>query len=53
MFQDYTGLNYDVTLLHIDCMELFAYFNHRIIAVFVRMVKTALEKLRNRIKLVK
>ncbi|EDS37982.1 ciliary dynein heavy chain 5 [Culex quinquefasciatus] len=52
LFQDYTGLNYDVTLLHIDCMELFAYFNHRIIAVFVRMVKTALEKLRNRIKLV-
>ncbi|XP_058453053.1 dynein axonemal heavy chain 8 [Malaya genurostris] len=52
LFQDYAGLNYDVTLLHIDCMELFAYFNHRIIAIFVRMVKTSLEKLRSRIKLV-
>ncbi|XP_055595824.1 dynein axonemal heavy chain 8 [Uranotaenia lowii] len=51
LFQDYAGLNYDVTLLHIDCMELFAYFNHRIIAVFVRMVKASLEKIRNRIKL--
>ncbi|XP_062548437.1 dynein axonemal heavy chain 8 [Armigeres subalbatus] len=51
LFQDYTGLNYDVTLLHIDCMELFAYFNHRVISIFVRMVKASLEKLRTRIKL--
>ncbi|XP_052892579.1 dynein axonemal heavy chain 8 [Anopheles moucheti] len=53
LFQDYGALNYDVSALHIDCMELFAYFNNRIINVFVRMVKNSLEKLRTRLELVR
>ncbi|XP_035785030.1 dynein heavy chain 8, axonemal-like [Anopheles albimanus] len=53
LFQDYGKLNYDVTLLHIDCMELFAYFNSRMLTVFVRMVRSSLENLRARLELVR
>lgn len=52
-FKDYDGLKYDVTQLHNDCTELFAYFNHRIIAVLVKCTKTSLEKLKNRTNLTK
>lgn len=47
-FKDYDGLKYDVTLLHIDAMELFAYYNQRMIAALVRCTKTSLEHLKDR-----
>uniref|UniRef100_A0AAG5D7L6 AAA+ ATPase domain-containing protein n=1 Tax=Anopheles atroparvus TaxID=41427 RepID=A0AAG5D7L6_ANOAO len=53
LFRNYGTLNYDVATLHIDCMELFAYFNNRLANVFVRMVKSSLEKLRTRLELVR
>ncbi|XP_052872308.1 dynein axonemal heavy chain 8 [Anopheles cruzii] len=53
LYQDYGALNYDVPQLHGDCMELFAYFNNRLVNVFVRMVKSSLEGLRSRLELVR
>ncbi|KFB36573.1 AGAP007675-PA-like protein [Anopheles sinensis] len=53
LFRNYGTLNYDVPTLHIDCMELFAYFNNRLANVFVRMVKSSLEKLRSRLELIR
>jgi dynein heavy chain len=47
-FNDYDGLNYDVTLLHIDCVELFAHYNHRMIAVFAKSVRRSMELLKVR-----
>lgn len=47
-FKDYDGLNYDVTLLHIDCVELFAYYNHRIVATLVKTTIKSMEKLKTR-----
>lgn len=52
-FKDYDGLKYDVTQLHNDCVELFAYYNHRIISVLVKCTKNSLEKLKNRSNLTK
>lgn len=45
-FKDYDGLKYDVTLLHIDCMELFAYYNQRMIGALIRCTKSSLENLK-------
>jgi len=47
-FKDYYGLNYDVILLHIDCVELFAYYNHKIIAVLAKYTKKSMELLKER-----
>lgn len=47
-FTDYDGLKYDVNLLHIDCVELFAYYNHRMITSLVKAAKKGMEKLKNR-----
>ena len=44
--KDYDGLKYDITLLHIDCVELFAYYNHKIIRALVKCTKSSLEKLK-------
>jgi dynein heavy chain, axonemal len=42
-FGEYDGLRYDVTLLHIDCVELFAYYNHKIIAALAKATKRSME----------
>lgn len=47
-FKDYDGLKYDVTLLHIDCVELFAYYNHRVIAALAKCTKRSMELLKKR-----
>lgn len=47
-FKDYDGLKYDVTLLHIDCVELFAYFNHKVIAALAKCTKRSMEILKKR-----
>lgn len=47
-FREYAGLKYDVTLLHIDCVELFAYYNHSIIAALVKCTKRSMELLKKR-----
>lgn len=48
VFKDYDGLNYDVVLLHIDCVELFAHYNHRMIAVLAKSTKRSMELLKAR-----
>lgn len=48
-YKDYDGLNYDITLLHIDCVELFAYYNHRMISVLAKCTKKSMEMLKVRI----
>ncbi|KAG5675719.1 hypothetical protein PVAND_005600 [Polypedilum vanderplanki] len=48
VFKDFDGLHYDVTLLHIDCMELFAYYNHRVISVLAKCSKRSMEILKTR-----
>lgn len=45
VFKDYDGLKYDVTLLHIDCMELFAYYNNKFLLALIRCTKNSLEML--------
>lgn len=50
-FNDYYGLNYNVTLLHIDCVELFAYYNHKIIAALAKCTKRSMELLKERANL--
>lgn len=52
VFEDYSGLIYDVSQLHIDCMELFAYYNHRMIAALVKSTKRSMEFLRTRSNLI-
>lgn len=47
-YRDYDGLNYDITLLHIDCVELFAYYNHRMISVLAKCTKRSMEMLKVR-----
>ena len=47
-FKDYDGLKYDVVLLHIDCVELFAYYNHKMIAALAKCTKRSIEVLRKR-----
>ncbi|CRK87169.1 CLUMA_CG000977, isoform A [Clunio marinus] len=47
-FKDYDGLNYDVTLLHIDCVELFAYYNHKIISALARTTRLSMELFKKR-----
>ena len=47
-FKEYDGLKYDVTLLHIDCVELFAYYNHKIIAALAKCTKRSMELLKTR-----
>lgn len=47
-FSDYDGLKYDVNLLHIDCVELFAYYNQRMISSLVKATKKSMEMLKNR-----
>lgn len=47
-FMEYDGLKYDVILLHIDCVELFAYYNHKIIAALARCTKRSMELLKKR-----
>jgi dynein heavy chain, axonemal len=48
VFEEYDGLKYDVTLLHIDCVELFAYYNHKIIAALAKCTKRSMEMLKQR-----
>ena len=47
-FKEYDGLKYDVILLHIDCVELFAFYNHKIVAALVKCTKKGLESLKKR-----
>lgn len=47
-FREYSGLKYDVTLLHIDCVELFAYYNHKIISALAKCTKRSMELLKKR-----
>lgn len=47
-YRDYEDLNYDITLLHIDCVELFAYYNHRLISVLSKSIKKSMELLKAR-----
>lgn len=48
VFKDYDGLKYDVNLLHIDCMELFAYYNNKFLLALIRCTKNSLEALSDR-----
>lgn len=47
-YKDYDGLSYDITLLHIDCVELFAYYNHRVVASLAKCTKRSMEMLKAR-----
>lgn len=47
-FKEYDGFKYDVTLLHIDCVELFAYYNHKCIAALAKCTKRSMELLKRR-----
>lgn len=47
-FEDYKGLKYDVTLLHLDCTELFAFYNHKMIAALVACTIRSMELLKKR-----
>jgi dynein heavy chain len=47
-YREYEGLSYDITLLHIDCVELFAYYNHRMVAALSKCTKRSMEMLKAR-----
>lgn len=47
-FKEYDGLKYDVTLLHIDCVELFAFYNHKVIAALAKSTKRSMELFKKR-----
>jgi dynein heavy chain, axonemal len=48
VFADYDGLQYDVTLLHIDCNEIFAHYNHKIVSALVKCTKRSMEVFKKR-----
>lgn len=48
VFKDWDVLKLDVTLLHIDCMELFAYYNQRFMSSLIRCTRSSMEELRDR-----
>lgn len=52
-FKEYDGLNYDVTLLHIDCVELFAHYNHQMITALTRCTKRSMENLKARSRIIR
>lgn len=47
-FKDYDGLKYNVTLLHIDCVELFAYYNQRMISALAKSTIASMALLKER-----
>lgn len=47
-FTSYEGFNYDLSLLHIDCVDLFAYYNGRMIQSLVKAVRRSMEAVRMR-----
>lgn len=48
VFEEHDGLKYDVVMLHIDCVELFAYYNHKIVAALAKCTKRSMEILKQR-----
>uniref|UniRef100_A0A336MB49 CSON013031 protein n=1 Tax=Culicoides sonorensis TaxID=179676 RepID=A0A336MB49_CULSO len=43
-YSNYNEFYYDVSVLHIDCMELFSYYYQKLIGGLVRCTKSSLEK---------
>lgn len=51
VFRDYEDIDYTLTQLHIDCMNLFSFFNTEVVVALAKCTKTSLELLKKRANL--